>query len=160
MDALRQVDGWEARAAAAGVASREGIVATHGDIERQFRWASVTKPVTALAALVAVEEGTIELDDPAGPPGSTVAHLLAHASGLPLNDGPPMTRPGMRRIYSNLGLEVLAGLVEERAEIPFATYLEHAVLDPLELGAHLRGSPAWGLVGSLHDLLRLGAELL
>jgi CubicO group peptidase (beta-lactamase class C family) len=160
MDALRQVDGWATRAAAAGVASRDGVVATHGDTAREFRWASVTKPVTALAALVAMEEGTIDLDDAAGPPGSTVAHVLAHASGLPLNDGPPMTQPGRRRIYSNQGFEALAALIEDRSEIPFAQYLEQAVLDPLELGAHLRGSPAWGLLGSLDDLLALGRELL
>jgi CubicO group peptidase (beta-lactamase class C family) len=160
MDALRQVDAWETRAAAAGVASRDGVVASHGDTAREFRWASVTKPVTALAALVAMEEGTIDLDDAAGPPGSTVAHVLAHASGLPLNDGPPMTQPGRRRIYSNQGFEALAALIEERSEIPFATYLQQAVLDPLGLGAGLRGSPAWGLAGSLDDLLALARELL
>jgi CubicO group peptidase (beta-lactamase class C family) len=160
MDALRQVEGWDVRSAAAGVASREGVLAVHGDPRQEFRWASVTKPVTALAALVAMEEGTIDLDDAAGPPGATVAHLLAHASGLPLNDGPPMTEPGRRRIYSNQGFEAAAALIEERSEIPFATYLEHAVFDPLELGAHLRGSPAWGLAGSLDDLLALGRELL
>src|SRR6266508_4888796 len=101
MEALRQLDAWEARAAAAGVVGPGGVVAVHGDAEQELRWASVTKPVTALAALVALEEGTIDLDDPAGPPGSTVQHLLAHASGLPLNEGPPMTEPGRRRIYSN-----------------------------------------------------------
>ena len=134
--------------------------ATHGDAEQDFRWASVTKPVTALAALVALEEGTIDLDDPAGPPGSTVRHVLAHASGLPLNDGPPMTGPGRRRIYSNQGFEALAALVEERAEMPFAAYLGQAVLEPLGIGATLSGSPAWGLAGTLRDLLALGAELL
>ena len=160
MDALRQVEGWDVRSAAVGVATRDGVLAVHGDARQEFRWASVTKPVTALAALVAMEEGTIDLDDAAGPPGATVAHLLSHASGLPLNDGPPMTEPGRRRIYSNQGFEVVAALIEQRAEIPFATYLEHAVLDPLELGAHLRGSPAWGLSGSLDDLLALGRALL
>ena len=34
-----------------------------------FRWASVTKLVTALATLVAVEEGVVDLDEPAGPEG-------------------------------------------------------------------------------------------
>jgi CubicO group peptidase (beta-lactamase class C family) len=160
MEALRQVDGWDARAAAAGVVGPDGVLAVHGDAGREFRWASVTKPVAALAALVALEEGTIDLDDRAGPPGSTVRHLLAHASGLPLNEGPPLTEPGRRRIYSNQGFEVLASLVEERAEMPFAAYLEHAVAAPLGLGVRLQGSPAWGLVGSLRDLLAVGLELL
>ena len=47
------------------------------------RWTSVTKLATAVAVLVAAEEGIVDLDEPAGPPGSTLRHLLAHASGLP-----------------------------------------------------------------------------
>ncbi len=83
VDALAQIDGWPAERVAAGVVAREGLVAARGPRDRVFRFASVTKPVTALAVLVAAEEGTIDLDEPAGPPGSTVRHLLAHASGLP-----------------------------------------------------------------------------
>jgi CubicO group peptidase (beta-lactamase class C family) len=160
MEALRQIESWECRNAAAGVVRRDGVVGVQGDPEGEFRWASVTKPVTALAALVALEEGTIDLDEAAGPQGSTVRHLLAHASGLPLNDGPPITAPGRRRIYSNQGFEVLAELLEARAEMPFAAYLDEAVLRPLGLGARLQGSPAWGLAGSLGDLLAIAVELL
>ena len=134
-------------------------MAAHGPRDRVFRWASVTKLATALAALVAAEEGVVDLDEPAGPPGSTVRHLLAHASGLPFDDGPPIAKPGRRRIYSNVGFEVLAAKVAEAAEMPFAEYLAEAVLQPLALAAELRGSPAAGLYGTLDDLLRLGAEL-
>ena len=155
-----QIDDWPARAAAAGVVGRDGVARPHGDAEARFRWASVTKPATALAALVAVEEGTIELDEPAGPEGSTVRHLLAHASGLPLNEGPPIAGPGQRRIYSNQGFEVLARLVGERAEMPFAAYLDASVFAPLALAAELRASPAWGLEGSLADALAVAHELL
>jgi CubicO group peptidase (beta-lactamase class C family) len=160
VDALRQIEEWGAGAAAAGVAGRSGVLGTHGEEERVFPWASVTKPVTALAALVALEEGIIELEDPAGPPGSTVRHLLAHASGLPPEAGPPLAAPGRRRIYSNAGFEVLAELVAGRAEMPFDAYLGAAVLEPLGLGARLEGSPASGLAGTLGDLLAIGAELL
>jgi CubicO group peptidase (beta-lactamase class C family) len=160
MEALRHIESWGCRHAAAGVIGREGVRGVHGEAEREFRWASVTKPVTALAALVALEEATIDLDERAGPPGSTVRHLLAHASGLPLNEGPPLTAPGRRRIYSNQGFEVVAELVEAAAEMPFAAYLDEAVLRPLGLGARLEGSPAWGLTGSLSDLLAVAAELL
>ena len=45
--------------------------------------ASVTKLCTSWSVLVAVERGLLSLDDPAGPEGATVRHLLAHASGLP-----------------------------------------------------------------------------
>jgi CubicO group peptidase (beta-lactamase class C family) len=160
MDALRQIDDWPAPNAAAGVTSGERVLGVHGDERRVFEWASVTKPVTALAALVAVEEGTVDLDEPAGPPGSTVRHLLAHASGLPPDEGPPLAPPGHRRIYSNAGFEALADVVAERAGMSFRDYLEAAVLEPLDLDAELEDSPASGLRGSLRDLLHVARELL
>ncbi|MDP9491190.1 MAG: beta-lactamase family protein [Actinomycetota bacterium] len=160
MDALRQVDEWPAENVAVGVVSGGAVVATHGPTDREFPWASVTKPATALAALVAAEEGTIDLDEPAGPPGSTVRHLLAHASGLPFEGREPIAKPGMRRIYSNTGFEVLAALVAARAEMPFDVYLRRAVLDPLGMRAKLRGSPASAMAGPLDDLLRLAGECL
>ncbi len=140
---------------------RDGeVLATHGATGREFRWASVTKPVTALAALVAAEEGIVDLDEPAGPPDATVRHLLAHASGLPFEGREPIGRPGSRRIYSNSGFENLGELIAERSEMPFAEYLRLAVLEPLGMRAELRGSPGAGLFGSLDDLLRLARELL
>src|SRR5207253_8972786 len=155
VDALRQVEGWPAPHAAVGLTRAAEVIATHGDPSRVFRWASVTKPVTALAALVAAEEGTIDLDEPAGPEGSTVRHLLAHASGLPFEAGGPTSRVGHRRIYSNAGFEALADHVGARAEMPFADYLSDAVIRPLGMRAKLAGSPASGLSGSLADLLLL-----
>lgn len=160
VDALRQVDGWPAENAAAGVLVDGRMVATHGETGRRFRWASVTKPATALAVLVAAEEGTVDLDEPAGPRGSTVRHLLAHTSGLPFEGTEPIAKPGTRRIYSNAGFEVLAGFVEERAEMPFADYLREAVFEPLGMGAALEGSAGAGVRGTLDDVLRLARELL
>jgi CubicO group peptidase (beta-lactamase class C family) len=159
VDALRQVDGWPASTVAVGVTREGDVAATRGPRDRLFRWASVTKLVTALAALVAAEEGTIDLDEPAGPEGSTVRHLLAHASGLPFEPGGPVGRPGRRRVYSNPGFEALAEHVAERAEMPFAEYLAAAVLRPLGMAAELRGSPASELYGTLDDLLTLACEL-
>ena len=159
MEALSQVDAWPAENVSAGVVRGGELVATHGPRERPFSWASVTKPVVALSVLVAAEEGTVDLDEPAGPPGSTVRHLLAHASGL-FEGREPISPPGRRRIYSNAGFELLAELVEERAEMPFADYLGQAVLTPLGLDAELRGTAAAGLVGSLDDLIRVARELL
>jgi CubicO group peptidase (beta-lactamase class C family) len=160
LDALRQIDEWGADHAAAGVVGPEGVRATHGDVRREFRWASVTKPATALATLVAAEEGVVDLDDPAGPPGSTVRHLLAHASGLPFEGDKPISEPGKRRIYSNTGFEQLAAHVEAAAEMPFTEYLGEAVFRPLGTGAGLRGSAGADVYGSLDDALRLAAELL
>src|SRR5207244_12414406 len=103
-----QIEGWGAGTAAAGVVRAGDVVATRGPRDAVVRWASVTKRVTAMAALGAAEEGTIDLDEPAGPEGSTVRHLLAHASGLPFEPGAPTSRPERRRIYSNVGFELLA----------------------------------------------------
>jgi CubicO group peptidase (beta-lactamase class C family) len=55
---------------------------------------------------------------------------------------------------------VLAELVAERAEMPFEEYLRRAVLEPLEMGAELRGSAGSHLYGRLDDLLKLAQELL
>jgi CubicO group peptidase (beta-lactamase class C family) len=160
VDALRQVEGWPADTVAVGVLRGGAEIATRGPRDSVFAWASVTKPATALATLVAAEEGILDLDDPAGPPGSTIRHLLAHASGLPFDGTAPIARPGQRRIYSNTGFDVLGQAVGAAAEMPFAEYLRAAVLGPLEMStAVLRGSPAAGLQGSLDDLLPFGAEL-
>jgi CubicO group peptidase (beta-lactamase class C family) len=160
VDALRAVEDWPAEHVSVGLVSTSGPVATFGDTVREYRWASVTKPVTALACLVAAEEGTIDLDEPAGPPGSTFRHLLAHASGLPLDGASPIARPGERRIYSDYGFDVLGAVLAEHAEMEFADYLRAAVLEPLGLAARYEGRPGSGLHGSLDDLLALGRELL
>jgi CubicO group peptidase (beta-lactamase class C family) len=158
-DALRQIDGWPAPFAAAGVLRGGEVVATRGARDEVLRWASVTKLVTALGALVAAEEGVIDLDEAAGPEGSTVRHLLAHASGLPFEPGAPTGRPGQRRVYSNVGFETLAEHIAERADMPFGDYLGAGVLQPLGMQAELRGSAAADLHGSLDDLLILAREL-
>ena len=160
VEALMQVDDWPPEHAAVGVVGSEGVVAWHGDESREYRWASITKLVTALAVLVAAEEGVLDLDEPAGPPDSTVRHLLAHASGLPFDGTVPIARPGERRVYSNTGFELLAQHLAARAEMPFEEYLSEAVLAPLEFSGELRGSGATGLYGTLFDLLDLAGELL
>ncbi|MDQ3669787.1 MAG: beta-lactamase family protein [Actinomycetota bacterium] len=161
MRALEQIDDWGAAHAAAGVADAKCVVATRGDEDHVFRWASVTKLLTASAVLVAAEEGVVDLDEAAGPPGSTVRHLLAHASGLPFEGPEPIARPGDRRIYSNTGFEELGRFVAERAGMSFAEYLEEAILAPVALTeTELKGSPASEAFGPLGDLLRFGRELL
>src|ERR687887_32843 len=160
VEVLAQVDAWPPETVSVGVLREGEVVGTHGPRDRVFRWASVTKLVTAMAVLVAAEEGVVDLDEAAGPPGSTVRHLLAHASGLSFEAGPPIAKPGQRRIYSNAGFEVLAKRVAAAAEMPFGEYLREAVLAPLQLAASLDGSPASGISGTLDDLLCLGRQLL
>jgi CubicO group peptidase (beta-lactamase class C family) len=154
VEALSAIDAWPSAHAAAFVAgARE---AEHGDVDRVFPWASVTKLASAVAFLVAAEEGLVDLDEPAGPPGSTVRHLLAHASGLPFDAGAPIARPSERRIYSNHGFEVLAELVGARADMAFEDYFAHV----WPAGPVLRGSAGSGAEGMLAALREIARELL
>ena len=160
-DLLTLVADWPVKQAAVGVTDPDGTLGTGGDEAWVAPIASVTKLLAGLAALVAVEEGAIELDEPAGPEGSTVRHLLAHASGLPFEGDVPIAPPGKRRIYSNRGIERFAEHLALRAGMPFEEYLRLGVLEPLAMGAtDLRGSPAHGARSSVADLLKLGRELL
>jgi CubicO group peptidase (beta-lactamase class C family) len=144
----------------AGLLGPAGVVETRGPVDREYRLASVTKLLTACAVLVAAEEGILDLDEPAGPAGSTVRHLLAHASGLPFEAGGLAARPGARRVYSNVAYDLLGELVAERSELPFADYMRAAVLEPGGMAAtELRGSPAADAHGTLADLLAFAQEL-
>ncbi|MFB7724607.1 serine hydrolase domain-containing protein [Nocardia sp. NPDC056100] len=162
MRALEQIRQWPVRHAAAGVVVRgKGVADSEGELERVFRLASVTKPLVAYAVLVAVEEGAVELDQPAGPPGSTVRHLLAHTSGLAFDTTEVLAEPGLRRIYSSAGFELLADFVAEQTAIPFDRYLHEAVFEPLGMTSSVLAGPA-GHAGqsSVADLLRFAGELL
>ena len=145
MEALRQIDGWGVPFAAAGVTGAEETVATNGETVHAVRLASVSKIVTALTVLVAAEEGVVDLDEPAGPPGATVRHLLAHASGLPFDGFTPISPPGRRRIYSNEAFAVLGAHLGTRAEMPFSDYTRAAVCRPLRLALDPKGHPGAGM---------------
>lgn len=151
---------WPVGAAGVAVINDAGVAAVHGD-ERVHPWASVTKLLTALTVLDAVSRAVLSLDEPAGPPGATVRHLLAHAAGLHRDDDRVQAPPGTRRIYSNSGYEVLAQHLERRAGEPFVDLLHGRLLAPLGMhSTQLAGSPAHGARGPVGDLARLAAELL
>lgn len=134
---------------------------TEGDANVPLRWASVTKLCTALAVLVAVEERTLALDAPAGPPGSTIEHLLAHASGYDFDTDAVLASPASRRIYSNTGYRVLADALARASGMPFTSYLHDAVLVPLGLQhTTFDGDAAAGIVGPVDDLVLVARELL
>jgi CubicO group peptidase (beta-lactamase class C family) len=164
MAALDTLDDWPVPAAAAAVVGPSGVLAGHGDTGRQFALASVTKLLVARAAQIAIEEGAVELDTAAGPPGSTVRHLLAHASGLAMHSGDTLARPGTRRIYSNYGFAVLAETVQQAAGIEFGGYLAEAVLQPLGMTATRLdgGAPAagFGVTSTVADLAAFARDLL
>ncbi|MEB4616479.1 serine hydrolase domain-containing protein [Leucobacter sp. M11] len=162
MQSLSVIESWPVEHAATAVIARDGaILGTHGEQSREFPLASVTKMLSAAAILLAIEEGALELDDPAGPEGSTIRHLLAHASGLDFSENLIRSAPGKRRVYSNRGINVLAKTFVERTGMPFEDYLSEGILTPLGMTAtRLEGRPASGGVSTVADLSRFAAELL
>jgi len=159
---LEMVDSWvddgTVGSVAAAVVGRDGDVLERryaGADERSlFALASVTKPIVALASLVAVEEGALELDASVGDhfpeyrdgprAAITLRHLLSHASGLPetAKDTPtlevlPVYPPGTRRCYSNEGFHIVGLLLAAATGMPYQRYIDEAVLAPLRLDAWL-----------------------
>jgi CubicO group peptidase (beta-lactamase class C family) len=164
VSALAQVANWPVENAAAALVDRSGVIETYGPVDEPFPLASVTKPLTALAILIAVEEEAVSLDDAADErvvPGATLRHLLAHASGYAPDRPMKAAAPGTRRIYSNVGIERAATLVAHSTGIEFADYLTEAVLGPLKMtGTSLPGSPARDGVSTVADLALVAHELL
>lgn len=159
--ALEAARSWGAEHVALAIVDADGIVAVVGEATRPFAWASVTKLVTAYAVLRCVDDGTITLGEPLGPPGSTVRHLLAHASGLGPEGDVPISAPERTRIYSNAGFDLLGGRLASRVGRPIDAVIGERVLEPLAMrGARLDGRASAGMVGTLDDLARLARELL
>jgi CubicO group peptidase (beta-lactamase class C family) len=141
------------------VVGRDGIREQHaaGDAAAGslFALASLTKPLVALAVMVAAEEGSVDLDGPVAEhlpayrtPAKhaiTARHLLSHASGLPelgprgvaSIDVEPVHPPATRRVYSNEGYAVLGALLHAATGIGHAQYVHQAVFEPLRLDAFL-----------------------
>lgn len=162
--ALATIDTWGVDHAAASLVAPDGVDAEHGDRDHDYWWASITKLVTGLAVLTAVDAGQVDLDEPApapAPEGATVRHLLAHASGLAFDGSMVQGRPGTRRIYSNTAFDVLGGLLAERDGTTVEAALRARVLEPLAMDAtRLVERPSQGLHGPLRDLARFAGELL
>jgi len=132
-----------------------------GDLETTFAWASVTKVATALCLVVAVENGLIELDVSCGPRGSTLRQLLSHSGGIAPGSPEALCDPGTRRIYSNAGFEIAAGLLEQVTGTPFSERLRSTIFEPLGMSrTTLEGSPATGIEGPVAELARLLAEVM
>ena len=162
------------------------VLAEAGEVDEIFPFASVTKPIVAWSALVAVERGLLDLEAPAQPgearsmagscavpvpagscavpapalTGATVRHLLAHASGIAFDSDAVLAAPGTRRIYSNRGIEILGERLEEATATPLERWIETTVLEPLGMSSVLvPGSPAHSGEGSARDLAVFAREL-
>lgn len=124
-----------------------------------YRIASVSKSITAVATLQLVERGLIGLDDtlesllPGFENGEqiTVAHLLAHRSGIPsdvylpefgqksvlgddlagavnwVRSAPARFDPGEKFEYSNSGYLVLSAIIEKVSGMPYERYLSESI---------------------------------
>ena len=138
---------------------RSGVVV---DPERtMYDLASLTKVVaTTAAAMVLVDQGRLRLDErvthylPAFSGGGkdqvTIRDLLTHRSGLPAGRdvstraGPESTRnavlatslvraPGSEYEYSDLGLDVMAFVIERITHQPLDQFVRSAVYAPLDM---------------------------
>lgn len=147
---------------------------------------SVTKLLTAIAALKLADEGIISLDDalseyvPSFPRGDeiTLEHLLRHRSGIPhrvtsdgdvslprsaaemvqlASEGNLRFDPGSERGYSSTGYSVLARVLEIATGTTYGRLLEEEVFGPA--GAlHSQTADGWSLVAGRSDDYLLGSD--
>lgn len=168
MDPADLVAEWPAsQVAVVATASDGSDPISLGDTAAVFGLASITKMLTALAVMVAVEEGTVDLDAPLPDPldngrGVTVRMLLAHAGGYPFesSDGEPIT-PMVRRVYSNTGIETAGAALAVATGIAAIEYIAEAVIEPLGMtSTSISRSVAHGASSSAADVSTLMNELM
>ena len=139
-----------------GMASIEKSLPANADTKYQI--ASATKPFTALAIMVLVEDGKLELDEraavylprlPERYGGVTIRQLLTHTAGVnrDLRTGntddfslaefwrrlaaqPAAFAPGERWEYSNTGYILLGLIAEAVAQKPFGELLQQRIFKP------------------------------
>lgn len=144
-----------------GVTGPDETLAVQGDPRAVLPLASVTKPLTAWGVLIAIEQGVVDLDEPAGPAGATVLDLLDHTSGLPMEGAEPLRPVGDKRIYSNAGFDALAAHVADAVGMDFADWMLREVVLPLGMEqTDVTGRPSAGARASIEDLLIFGREVL
>lgn len=160
MRAFELVKDWPVSIVAVAVIDHSENLHVYGDPNAEFRLASVSKLMTAWATLIAVEDGSVRLEDEIGQPGCTLRHLLAHAGGYGFDNTEAIISPQRKRVYSNTGYEMLAERVSSATNFGFADYLDESVFRPLEMNfSQLRGSAASGVHSTLNDLVKFMSEL-
>ena len=163
--AWRIADSWAVERSSIAVMHRtagsvEMTVDTHGDQDFRQRIASLSKPLSAWATLVAVEEGSVSLDDPVGQPGCTLRHLLSHTGGYPFFGDEPVGKPGAKRIYSNTGYDMVAAHVADATGMEFGEYVRQAVFEPLGMASTaLQGSCAKDVFSTARDMTAFLREI-
>lgn len=127
-----------------------------------FELASVTKPFTATAIMMLVEEGKLALDDavaryvdrtPDTWRGMTVRHLLTHTAGLPehafsdcmetstkqqfdaVANASLLFPPGEAAQYSDPGYFLLGMIIEKASGQRYADFLQRRIFNPLQMSS-------------------------
>lgn len=115
-----------------------------------FGLASCSKPVTATAVMMLLEEGCLGLHHPLqlyfpefeGPDSEkiTIRHLLTHTSGLPSSTKSETIKaaekgldfqPGSKMVYSSVGYNLLGDLVERISGQSFDKFTKYRIFEPL-----------------------------
>jgi CubicO group peptidase (beta-lactamase class C family) len=155
-------DGWPGTPAVILLSLEDGLVrriAEAGDLEEARPWASVSKMVVSLAFGIESDWDLHRFDMPLGPPGSTLANLLSHSSGLGLEEGDPVVPVGTQRIYSNYGIDLAVDSIlgDNTAD----AWLQERVFRPNGMNSSkLVDRPSSGVVGSTNDLAKLAVAWL
>src|SRR5699024_5879376 len=124
-------------------------------------WRSVTKTLTGFGATLALQQGRPHLCDPPGRPGPTLRPLPSHAPGYFYESDSTLQAPGLRRHYSNYGIDEAARHVERRLGRDVGDWIREQIAEPLGMdGLEWSGSPSVGAHGALTDLALVAAELL
>lgn len=160
-----------------------------GDVGGSFRLASLSKMFSTYAWLVALEEGLASSSTHFEGLDFTIGDLLSHRSGLRFDSGGVVSdeivdsvlsqgrasiafeRPlASRRIYSNIGFELLARILANLSGFGFQDYVHEAVLAPLSLSntsisssvfpSAGRSGAAAGFVSSVVDLSLFAYEVM
>jgi CubicO group peptidase (beta-lactamase class C family) len=128
------------------------------DADTVFAIGSISKALTAVGAMLLVDDGKIRLDDPIGkhlpglPPswhGITVRQLMTHTSGIPqvkkaptfaaaLREAalePPRFAPGTDQEYNNFNFAIIGKLIEAVSGAPYLDYMQRRVFAPLHMSS-------------------------
>jgi CubicO group peptidase (beta-lactamase class C family) len=122
---------------------------------------SITKAFTAAAIMKLAEQGKLSVTDslkkffpqvPADKAGITIDQLLTHASGfhefLTADKGdfevldrehflarafsePPAFKPGEKAVYTNVGMSILAVIIEQVSNMDYETFLQKYLFEPV-----------------------------
>ncbi|MFT4524979.1 MAG: CubicO group peptidase (beta-lactamase class C family) [Bacteroidia bacterium] len=155
-NALVAIDGKSTYSNSFGYASRELLV--KNTIDTKFRIGSISKPITAIAVMILVEKGLIDVNEhlstyisniPVSWKEITIHQLLTHTSGLAYHSDlletkhnltiketfevyqtlPLVQESGTSMNYSNIGYFVLSMLIEKVSNMPFDSFVQKEVFE-------------------------------